>query len=128
MLSKLRIARPVTSLQQSVAMYSRGLGLKEVSRFADHQGFDGVMLGREGLQYHFEFTSCRSHPVLPTPTVEDLLVFYVPEPAEWEHTCANLLAAGFRETPPYNPYWSKRGRTFADHDGYHVVIEQSDWK
>jgi catechol 2,3-dioxygenase-like lactoylglutathione lyase family enzyme len=128
MLSQLRIARPVSSLEQSVAMYCRGLGLKELGRFVDHQGFNGVMVGSESLHYHFEFTSCRSHPIRPTPTVEDLLVFYVPQREEWENTCANLLAARFRETQPYNPYWSERGRTFADHDGYHVVIERSDWK
>ena len=55
----LRIARPVTELERSATMYCRGLGLKEVGRFEDHQGYDGVMLGAPGLPYHFEFTRSR---------------------------------------------------------------------
>lgn len=124
---RLRIARPVTSLERSVEMYRAGLGLAVLGRFEDHEGFDGVMLGDPALPYHFEFTHCRTHPVRPAPTVEDLAVFYVPDAAEWQRRCTAMLAAGFREVAPFNPYWKQRGRTFSDPDGYRVVIEQSDW-
>lgn len=123
---KLRIARPVSSLERSASMYRAGLGLRELGRFADHEGFDGVMLGDPALPYHFEFTHCRSHPVTPAPTAEDLAVFYIPGREEWERRCAAMLAAGFREVPPFNPYWARRGRTFEDPDRYRVVLEQSD--
>lgn len=75
-----------------MAMYSRGLGLCVVGRFEDHDGFDGVMLGLKGSSYHFEFTHSRTHPVVPAPTPEDLLVFYVPTAAEWQTACASMLA------------------------------------
>ena len=42
----LRIARPVQDLDRSVRMYKHGLSLEELGSFADHQGFDRVMLGR----------------------------------------------------------------------------------
>ena len=29
-------------------MYCRGLGLQEIGRFENHDGFDGVMLGTQG--------------------------------------------------------------------------------
>jgi hypothetical protein len=74
---QLRIARPVSELERSAAMYRTGLGLLEIGRFENHAGFDGVMLGRPGLPYHFEFTFCRAHPVVPSPTPEDLIVFYL---------------------------------------------------
>ena len=103
-----RIARPVSELEKSLAMYCRGLGLSEIGRFDDHAGFDGVMLGRPGMHCHFEFTRRRSHPVPPSPTPEDLIVFYLPHRAEWQRTCESMLRAGFKEVPAINPYWGRR--------------------
>ena len=123
----LRIARPVTALERSVTMYCKGLGFSEIGRFEDHEGFDGVMLGRTGLDYHFEFTYCRNHPVTPAPTVEDLLVLYIPDHNEWRTMCRTALEAGFTEVESFNPYWQLRGRTFEDYDGYRVVLEQAAW-
>lgn len=123
----LRIARPVGTLARSVTMYRAGLGLLEIGRFEDHDGFDGVMLGRPGLDYHFEFTFCRTDPVAPAPTPEDLIVFYLPDADAWRKTCARMREAGFVEVAPFNPYWQQRGRTFEDPDGYRVVLEQAEW-
>ena len=90
----LRIARPVRSLERSTVMYRDGLQLEELGRFADHGGFDGVMLGRPRLPYHFELTHCRFHPVLPAPTPEDLIVFYLPDLA-----AAGVVASALRPPP-----------------------------
>jgi hypothetical protein len=123
----LRIARPVTELERSAAMYGRGLGLREVGRFEDHDGYDGVMLGAPGLGYHFEFTRHRRHPIGPAPTPEDLIVVYVPDPCAWKAACLLMIDAGFVEVVPVNPYWQARGRTFEDHDHYRVVICRDAW-
>jgi len=127
MSTHLRIARPVTSLERTVAMYKAGLGLVELGRFADHDGFDGVMLGHRGADFHFEFTCCRTHPVQPSPTPEDLFVFYVPDAGEWDTTCNAMLGAGFRQVRSFNPYWERLGRTYEDADGYRVVVQQAAW-
>jgi catechol 2,3-dioxygenase-like lactoylglutathione lyase family enzyme len=124
---QLRIARPVNDLAKTAAMYCRGLGLRIVGGFEDHDGFEGVMLGVEGSSYHFEFTRCNRHPVAPSPTAEDLVVFYIPAPAEWQTACARMLAAGFKQVASFNPYWETRGRTYADCDGYRVVLQQAEW-
>ena len=108
-------------------MYCRGLGLRLVGRFEGHDGFDGVMLGLKDSSYHIEFTRCRTHPVAPAPTPEDLLVFYVPTAAEWQAACASMLAAGFKQVSSFNPYWETRGRTYEDPDGYRVVLQQAEW-
>ena len=108
-------------------MYRRGLGLRTVGSFEDHQGFDGVMLGLAGSGYHFEFTRHRTHPVAPAPTAEDLVVFYVPAEAEWQVACARMLAAGFAPVESFNPYWDARGRTYEDPDGYRVVLQRAEW-
>lgn len=124
----LRIARPVGDLERSVALYRDGLGLREIGRFENHAGFDGVILGMPGLGWHLEFTRCRDHPVRPTPTPEDLLVLYLPDRSEWQAACASMAGAGFTEVAAFNPYWQRRGRSFADPDGYRVVLQQSAWE
>jgi catechol 2,3-dioxygenase-like lactoylglutathione lyase family enzyme len=123
----LRVARPVSDLARTVCLYKSGLDLEELGRFVDHQGFDGVMLGLRGADFHFEFTYCGLHPVAPSPTTEDLLVFYVPEAEVWERRCAAMRKAWFKEVAPFNPYWKRKGCTFEDHDGYRTVIQQSQW-
>lgn len=126
MRAHLRIARPARSPERTAAMYCRGLGMREIGRFEDHEGFDGIMVGASGSGYHFEFTSCRRHPVEPRPTEEDLVVLYLPQRAEWEAACARMLDAGFREVASFNPYWGRHGRTFEDPDGYRTVLQNQE--
>lgn len=124
----LRIARPVSDLERSRTLYCQGLGLQLLGRFENHLGFDGVMLGLPGADHHFEFTHCRAHPVPASPTAEDLAVFYIPDPAEWERACARMLTAGFKPVPSLNPYWELHGRSYQDPDGYHVVLQNAEWR
>jgi hypothetical protein len=88
MRTQLRIARPVTDLSATAAMYIQGLELEIIGEFNDHDGFDGIMLGTSAQDHHFEFTFCCIHPIQPSPTQEDLLVFYLPKAEEWEQRCA----------------------------------------
>jgi catechol 2,3-dioxygenase-like lactoylglutathione lyase family enzyme len=123
----LRIARPVRDLAKSTYMYCRGLGLRVLASFEDHDGFDGFMLGVPGADYHLELTLRRGHPMHATPTAEDLLVFYVPQAAAWQDACATMIGAGFNEVAPVNPYWERRGCTFEDPDGYRIVLQNDLW-
>lgn len=119
----LRVARPVRDLERSAAMYERGLGLARLGAFAGHGGFDGVLLGRPGLDYHLEFTYCHHRPVTPAPSDEDLLVLYISDAQAWEQQCRSLIDSGFVEVEPHNPYWAVSGRTFRDVDGYRTVLQ-----
>ena len=123
----LRIARPVSDLAKSVSMYRDGLGWSVLGQFADHDGFDGAMLGHAESSYHFEFTTRRLSHFVPAPTAEDLLVLYMPVVAEWQKACKSMISAGFVEVAPVNPYWAAHGRTFQDPDGYRVVLQNSRW-
>jgi catechol 2,3-dioxygenase-like lactoylglutathione lyase family enzyme len=124
---QLRIARPVVDLTRTKEMYCQGLGLAVIGSFENHEGFDGVMLGLPGASYHFEFTHCRAHPVVPAPTPEDLAVFYIPVSTEWQCACASMTAAGFKQVDSFNPYWDIRGRTYEDQDGYRIVLHNTGW-
>jgi hypothetical protein len=123
----LRVARPTDNLMAIAEMYAKGLGFTVLARFEDHGGFDGVILGHPRHSYHMEFTSRRGHKVGKAPTFDHLLVFYVPDGAEWEASCAQMTSARFRAVPSYNPYWDLRGRTFEDIDGYRVVLQNAAW-
>lgn len=124
----LRLARPVSDLSRTQAMYVLGLGMQVLGSFQNHEGFDGVMLGVVGGQHHFEFTQYRGHPVSPTPTQEDLIVFYIPQRLDWQSSCADMENAGFKSVTSFNPYWDANGRTFEDHDGYRIVLQNADWR
>ena len=126
-LPKLRVARPTDDIEALIRFYGDGLGLEILYRFEDHDGFDGVMLGHAGAPYHFEFTKAHGHTVGRAPTRDNLLVFYLPDPGEWQVAVERMEGAGFRAVPAFNPYWDRSGRTFEDPDGYRVVIQRADW-
>lgn len=127
MVPHLRLARPVTDLARAEAQYVDGLGLRVVGRFENHAGFDGVMLAFDDAAWHLEFTVRREHAVAPSPTAEDLLVLYVPLEAEWRRRCATMVGAGFVPVASFNPWFEQHGRSFADADGYRVVLCRAAW-
>lgn len=108
-------------------MYASGLGLEEVGRFEDHDGFDGVMVGGGGLGYHLEFTSRRGHEAGGSASDEHLLVFYEPDREACEARWRAMESAGFVRVASANPYWEVRGRTYEDAEGYRVVIQNASW-
>ena len=123
----LRVARATDQLDEVVRFYTRGLGLTVLGSFQDHDGFDGMMLGRPGAIYHLEFTHKRGHSVGRAPTQDNLLVFYIPDSSQWHEAIDRMRAAGYEPVPSFNPYWDRSGRTFEDPDGYRVVLQNASW-
>jgi catechol 2,3-dioxygenase-like lactoylglutathione lyase family enzyme len=123
----LRLARPTDDLDRLLPFYRDGLGLTLLYRFEDHDGFDGMMLGREGAPYHFEFTRAHGHAAGRAPTKDNLLVFYLPADEAWRAAVERMRDAGFEPVPAFNPYWDRRGVTFEDPDGYRIVFQHAAW-
>ena len=123
----LRVARPTDDLDAVTQFYRDGLGFTVLAEFRDHDGFDGVMLGHAGAAYHLEFTRKAGQQAGTAPTEDNLLVFYLPNRTEWERAVDRLEAKGHRPVPAFNPYWDRRGRTFADPDGYRIVLQNAPW-
>jgi catechol 2,3-dioxygenase-like lactoylglutathione lyase family enzyme len=123
----LRVARPSDNLDAVLRFYRDGLGFAVVGRFADHDGFDGVMLGHTGAGYHLEFTRKTGHAAGRAPTQDNLLVFYLPDPIAWAEAVERMEAAGYAPVPAFNPYWDRHGKTFEDPDGYRVVFQNAGW-
>jgi catechol 2,3-dioxygenase-like lactoylglutathione lyase family enzyme len=122
-----RIARPTDDLAAVVKFYRDGLGLDVLYEFQNHDGFDGVMLGRPGAAYHLEFTHKAGHQVGRAPTEDNLLVFYLPDEQAWRAAVARFESAGHKPVKAFNPYWETSGRTFEDPDGYRVVLQNASW-
>ncbi|RKF22964.1 VOC family protein [Altericroceibacterium spongiae] len=123
----LRVARPTDDIAALLPFYRDGLGLEVIGSFTGHDGIDGVMLGSAGAPFHFEFTRTEGHPAGRAPTQDNLLIFYLPDPAEWRVATQRMEAAGFDPVPSFNPYWDRSGRTYEDPHGYRVVLQQAEW-
>ena len=120
---QVRFARHTGSLDAVLRFYRDGLGLPEVGRFENHDGYDGVFLGLPGTGAHLEFTSGPGHD-LPQPHPETLLVLYLGNREVVEET---LLRVGVDPVDPANPYWERHGVTLADPDGFRVVLVPEPW-
>ena len=124
----LRVARPSDDLAALKAFYVDGLGLELIDHFEGHDGFNGIMLGRKGWPYHFEFTHAEGHVAGKAPTEDNLVVFYLPEKTEWQAAVMRMENAGFAAVTSFNPYWDIEGKTFEDPDGYRVVLQNAAWE
>lgn len=125
----LRIARPTRSISTLVPFYTTGLGFRVIGSFEKHAGFNGIMLGHPSLPYHLEFTEQEGHDPGRAPTQENLLVFYLPNNAQWNTAINRIENMGIEPIKSYNPYWDAggKGRTFEDADGYRVVLWNGSW-
>jgi len=121
---QLRIARHTERLAELVAFYRDGIGLREIGGFRDHEGYDGVFLELPGTGAHLELTAGGTHGA-PAPHPESLLVLYLGDAAAVEAVAAPL---GGEPVAPANPYWSERGLTFEDPDGFRVVLVPERWE
>ena len=124
---KLRVARPTDNISALLPFYIKGLGLKVLSQFTNHNGFDGTIIGHENALYHLEFTKAEGHTAGRAPTEDNLLVFYIPDQDEWNAAVKRMKHAGFEPVKSFNPYWEDKGLTFEDPDGWRVVLQRMEW-
>jgi len=120
---ELRVARHTERLDEVVAFYRDGLGLPEIGGFRDHDGYDGVFLAVPGTGAHLELTAGGGHGA-PVPHPESLLVLYL---GDDEAVRAAAERLGVDPVAPANPYWAVHGLTFADPDGFRVVLVGERW-
>lgn len=121
--AQVRIARPTDRLAEVVRFYVEGLGLRELYRFENHAGYDGVMLGLPGTGYHLEFTTHVDGSPGTAPSAENLLVLYFSNESQMFDVAQRLGEFGVEPVPAENPYWAANGGlTFPDPDGWRVVL------
>jgi len=122
-IAQVRFARPTDQLAEVERFYSRNLGLPVIYRFENHAGYDGVMIGLPGTDYHLEFTSHVDGSPCPAPTLDNLLVLYFRNDAQMYEVVERLAAAGHEPVDAENPYRAAVGAlTFEDPDRWRVVL------
>jgi len=121
---RFRAARPTNDLAALERFYVEGAGLQVHARFAEHDGFSGLIIG-DGSAWEVEFVAEAKVTAPRAPTHEHLLVLYV-SPAELAAREAKLAGLGFRRATPHNAWWAEHGVTFEDPDGYHFVLARED--
>ena len=119
---RLRSARPANDLAALERFYVGALGCARLGAFEGHDGFDGLIVGAADGTWQVEFV--REHGVTAprAPTNEHLLVFYVGDRVALDACCAAMDRAGCERVAPHNPYWRRHGVTYADPEGYPVVV------
>jgi len=117
-----RCARPTSDLEALKRFYVDGLGCSPIGRFDGHDGFDGLIVGAPDGDWQVEFVVEHGRRAPPPPSPEHLLVFYVASRDALAVRAAAVDAAGFHRVSTNNPYWARHGVTYADPDGYPVVI------
>ena len=121
---QLRIARHTEQLEELVRFYRDGVGLREVGRFRNHAGYDGVFLAVDGSGAHLEFTA-GGREAAPDPHPESLVVLYLGDGESVRSVTARL---GVDPVGASNPYWDEHGVTVEDPDGFRVVLVPEDWQ
>jgi len=110
-------------LDEIVHFYHEGLGLKQLYRFEDHDGYTGVMLGLPAADYHLEFTTHHDGSPGDAPTRDNLLVFYLSTPAEVDAVVEKLGSMRYGPVEAENPFWPANGGvTIEDPDGWRIVL------
>lgn len=117
-----RITRPTSRLEQVVAFYRDGFGLPVIFSYEHDRDYDGVMFGLPGRDYNLEITRHTGDGPCPLPSPDNLLVFYILDRAAIDGVVVRLAKLGYCPVAPHNPYWAERGVTFADPDGWHIVL------
>jgi GNAT superfamily N-acetyltransferase len=104
------------------SFYRDCIGLPEVGRFADHDGYDGVFLDVPGTRAHLELTG-GGNRAAPQPHAESLIVLYLETQAQ-----IDVIAARVAQPPvvPANPYWRSHAVAYEDPDGFQVLLTLED--
>lgn len=118
-----RYARHTTNLKALQQFYCEVLKLEVIGSFAGHNGYDGLFLGKPGLNWHLEFTQNGDAP-LHQADDDDALVFYPETMTEYQQIVDAIQKLGITTLVAKNPYWNENGICVADPDGFGVIISK----
>ena len=116
-----RSARHTNNLKRIEEFYTRIIGLKVLFSFEDHDNYSGVFIGKEGNNWHLEFTTSKNKAEHKFD-IEDILVFYPTEKHEYDKIVEQIEANHIEKITARNPYWKNNGIMIQDPDGFGVIV------
>jgi catechol 2,3-dioxygenase-like lactoylglutathione lyase family enzyme len=117
----LRVARHTNNLEKIEAFYINVLGFERLGGFQNHNNYDGVFIGKTGLDWHFEFTESNetaNHHF----DEDDVVVLYPNTILEYNNLLYSISNNNISIITSKNPYWNENGKMFLDPDGFRIVI------
>lgn len=117
----LRIARHTNKIKELAHFYTEIIGLKVTGQFEQHDGYDGIFLGKDGLGWELEFTTT-AEPVNQKSDEDDLTVFYPDSQKEYDRILNQIRTYNLETRKAKNPYWHTNGILIHDPDGFGIVI------
>lgn len=117
----LRVARHTDNLEAIENFYINILGFERLGGFQNHNNYDGVFIGKTGLDWHFEFTQSetKANHIFDE---DDIVVLYPSTTSEYNTLMSTILKNNISIIEAVNPYWNENGKMFLDPDGYRIVI------
>lgn len=116
-----RVARHTNNLEAIKFFYTTVLGFDILGSFENHDGYDGVFIGKKELDWHLEFT--KSDEIIKFDFNEDdSLVLYPTSKEEYNKIIKSLEINAINTIIAKNPYWNENGKMVLDPDGYRVII------
>jgi len=117
----LRVARHTNDLERIEKFYVDILGFERLGGFQNHNNYDGVFIGKSGLDWHFEFTQSDSKAKYIFDE-EDVIVLYPKTISDYNELENKLVRSNISIITAINPFWNENGKMFQDPDGYRIVI------
>lgn len=118
-----RYARHTKNIEKLTTFYTTVLDFEMIGNFQDHNGYDGVFLGKANQSWHLEFTQDGNLPE-SKPDDDDLLVFYPESLSDYQKIIDNLEKYQVPILEPKNQYWKENGICFEDCDHYKIIISK----
>lgn len=122
-----RYARHTKKLESLVYFYTSVLNFKILGKFENHEGYDGVFLGKKDLNWHIEFTQNQEVPH-QVYGEDDALVFYPESQKDFDEILLNLNKFEIPVLEPKNPYWRENGICFEDCDHFKIIVSRQKIK
>jgi catechol 2,3-dioxygenase-like lactoylglutathione lyase family enzyme len=117
----LRVARHTNNLEKIEDFYVNILGFERLEGFQNHATYDGIFIGKLGLDWHFEFTQSEAKAD-HTFDEDDVTVLYPKTILEYNNLVKSILENNISIITSKNPYWNENGKMFLDPDGFRIVI------
>lgn len=116
-----RFARHTQDIEKLKYFYTSIFDFEVLGSFKNHDGYDGIFLGKAGENWHLEFTQNAEKPDSKFDD-DDLLVFYPKTNDAYQSILNKLEEYNVPILEAKNPYWKNNGICIEDCDHYKIII------
>lgn len=117
----LRVARHTDDLKKIEDFYVNVLGFELLGEFQNHNNYNGIFIGKSGLDWHFEFTqsTTKAKHIFDD---DDVIVLYPKSIVDYNELIHKFESLNISTITAANPFRNVNGKMIQDPDGYRIVI------